>query len=264
MFLLSKEEADAVIQLGVSQIVIPQGYNVGASTPMAFSEAGVAMLSSVLKSKTAINMNISIIRAFIALRQMIMGYDELRKRIEELEVNTDVQFNEIYQALTELASKKALEDKPRNPIGFKISDQIFMIMERGKIEITQNPANGTMTVQFELTKGGTVWLTKHEIADLFNVYPITIVANIEKIFQDNELFENEVVKVSDVKGRNGKNIEYYNLDVVLSLSFRLKGAVCRMFREWIREQVKRPIIENSQANIFIQLGNNGKCNSFMN
>lgn len=121
MFLLSKEEADAVIQLGVSQFVIPQGYNVGASSPMAFSEAGVAMLSSVLKSKTAINMNISIIRAFIALRQMIIGYDELRKRIEELEVNTDVQFNEIYQALTELASKKALEDKPRNPIGFKIN-----------------------------------------------------------------------------------------------------------------------------------------------
>lgn len=137
-------------------------------------------------------------------------------------------------------------------------------MERGKIEITQNPANGTMTVQFELTKGGTVWLTKHELADLFNVYPITIAANIEKIFQDNELFENEVVKVSDVKGRNGKNIEYYNLDVVLSLSFRLKGAVCRMFREWIREQVKRPIIENSQANIFIQLGNSRGSDLFMN
>lgn len=139
-----------------------------------------------------------------------------------------------------------------------------MIMERGKIEITQNPANGTMSVQFELTQDGSVWLTRHELADLFNVYPITIAANIEKIFQDNELFENEVVKVSDVKGRNGKNIEYYNLDVILSLSFRLKGAVCRMFREWIREHVKRPIIENSQANIFIQLGNRGKCNSFMN
>lgn len=136
-------------------------------------------------------------------------------------------------------------------------------MERGKIEIIQNPANGTMTVQFELTKGG-IWLTKHELADLFNVFPITIAANVEKIFQDNELFENEVVKVSDVKGRNGKNIEYYNLDVVLSLSFRLKGAVCRMFREWVREQVKRPIIENYQANIFVQLGGIGKSNSFMN
>lgn len=122
MFLLSKEEADLVIQIGVSQFVIPQGYNVGSSTPMAFTEAGVAMLSSVLKSKIAINMNISIIRAFIALRQMIIGYEELIKRIEELEVNTDVQFSEIYQALTELASKKALEDKPRNPIGFKIND----------------------------------------------------------------------------------------------------------------------------------------------
>lgn len=136
-------------------------------------------------------------------------------------------------------------------------------MERGKIEIIQNPANGTMSVKFELTKG-TIWLTKYELADLFNVYPITISSNIDKIFKENELFETEVTLISNTIGRNGKYIEYYNLDVLIALSFRLKGAVCRMFREWIREQVKRPIIENSQANIFIQLGNNGKCNSFMN
>jgi len=79
------------------------------------------MLSSVLKSQTAIQMNISIIRAFIALRQMVAGYDELMKRIEELEINTNMQFSEIYQALTELASKKAVNDKPRSPIGYRIS-----------------------------------------------------------------------------------------------------------------------------------------------
>lgn len=136
-------------------------------------------------------------------------------------------------------------------------------MERGKIEITQNPANGTMSVKVELTKG-TIWLTKHELADLFNVYPITISSNIDKIFKENELFETEVTLISNTIGRNGKYIEYYNLDVLIALSFRLKGAVCRMFREWIREQVKRPIIEKSQANFFISLGNNGEYNSFMN
>ena len=136
-------------------------------------------------------------------------------------------------------------------------------MERGKIEITQNPDNGTMFVKFELTKG-TIWLTKHELADLFNVYPITISSNIDKIFKENELFETEVTLISNTKGRNGKYIEYYNLDVLIALSFRLKGAVCRMFREWIREQVKRPIIKESQANFFINLGNKGNCNSFMN
>lgn len=121
MFRLTKEETDVVLALGVSQNVIPPGYNVGATSPMVFCEAGIAMLSSVLKSQTAIQMNISIIRAFIALRQMVTGYDELMKRIEELEINTNMQFSEIYQALTELASKKAVDDKPRSPIGYKIS-----------------------------------------------------------------------------------------------------------------------------------------------
>lgn len=87
-----------------------------------FTEQGVAMLSSVIRSKAAIIVNISIMRAFIQMRRMLQGYEELKQRIEELEVNTDVQFNEIYQALTELASKKALEDKPRKPIGFKMND----------------------------------------------------------------------------------------------------------------------------------------------
>ena len=59
-------------------------------------------------------------RAFVLMRQMIVGYEELLKRIEELEVSTDTQFNEIYQALTELMSRKALEDKPRRPIGYNV------------------------------------------------------------------------------------------------------------------------------------------------
>ncbi len=50
-------------------------------------------------------------RAFVHMRQMILNYDELLKRIIELEENTDIQFNEIYQALTELASKKELGER---------------------------------------------------------------------------------------------------------------------------------------------------------
>lgn len=120
MFFLTKEEAEMVLAIGVSQNVIPPNYNFGATSPMAFSEAGIAMLSSVLKSQVAIKMNIAIIRAFIALRQMVIGYTELVKRIEELEISTDTQFNEIYQALTELASKRAIEEQPRRPIGYRI------------------------------------------------------------------------------------------------------------------------------------------------
>ena len=89
--------------------------------PLAFLEQGVAMLSSVLRSQTAIDVNISIMRAFVALRQMITGYQELLKRIEELEESTDAQFSEIYQALTQLLSKP--EPKPRKPIGYRTYDE---------------------------------------------------------------------------------------------------------------------------------------------
>lgn len=88
--------------------------------PDCYTEQGVAMLSSVLRSDVAIEVNIAIMRTFVAIRQMVVGYDELLKRIEELEVSTDTQFNELYQALTELMSRKEIEDKPRRPIGFNV------------------------------------------------------------------------------------------------------------------------------------------------
>ena len=88
MFVLSKEEANLLLSIGVSQNVIPSDYNFGATLPMAFTEQGVAMLSSVLRSQTAIEVNISIMRAFVLMRQMVAGYEELLKRIEELEAST--------------------------------------------------------------------------------------------------------------------------------------------------------------------------------
>lgn len=120
MFVLTKEEANALLEIGVSQNVIPPSYNFGATLPMAFTEQGVAMLSSVLRSDIAIKVNIAIMRTFVAIRQMVVGYDELLKRIEELEISTDTQFNELYQALTELMSRKEIEDKPRRPVGFNV------------------------------------------------------------------------------------------------------------------------------------------------
>jgi len=121
MFELTREESDAVINLGVSQNVIPPGYNVGVSLIMAFSEQGVAMLSSVLRSKTALQVNISIMRAFVLMRQMVIGYEELLKRIEELEESTDAQFSELYQALTQLLSTP--DPKPRKPIGYRTNNE---------------------------------------------------------------------------------------------------------------------------------------------
>ena len=97
-------------------------------------------------------------------------------------------------------------------------------MNKGEITIIQDPINGSMSVKFQLTEDGTVWVTKYELAELFNVYPCTISSNIAVIFKSGELFETEVVQTDTIKGGNGKFIEYYNLDVIIALSFRMKGA----------------------------------------
>ena len=117
MFVLTREEANLLLSIGVSHFVIPPDYNFGVAMPMAFTEQGVAMLSSVLRSKVAIEVNISIMRAFILMRQMAIGYEELSRRIEELEVSTDAQFNELYQVLTQLLSQSK-QQKERRPVGF--------------------------------------------------------------------------------------------------------------------------------------------------
>ena len=117
MFVLTQEEANLLLSIGVSHFVIPPDYNFGVAMPMAFTEQGVAMLSSVLRSKVAIEVNISIMRAFVLMRQMAIGYEELSRRIEELEVSTDAQFNELYQVLTQLLSQSK-QQKERRPVGF--------------------------------------------------------------------------------------------------------------------------------------------------
>ena len=98
--------------------------------PFAFTEQGVAMLSSVLKSEKAIEVNISIIRAFVAIRRYMLQaapsslsseLEEIKERIKALEKiseENEEKFDDIYVALTELAMKQKLAAKSRSPIGF--------------------------------------------------------------------------------------------------------------------------------------------------
>ena len=84
--------------------------------PFAFTEQGIAMLSSVLNSEKAIEVNISIIRAFVTIRQFSLSYSELKTRIEEIES----QFPDIYKALNYLVDKDTNNtDKERTKIGYK-------------------------------------------------------------------------------------------------------------------------------------------------
>ena len=117
MFELTKDEWQEVITICDN---LPQTIKFSPATPYAFTEQGVAMLSSVLRSPKAIEVNISIIRAFVSLRQYALGYAELNRKLDEFMIETNVQFSDIYQALTELASQKELENKPRKRVGYNV------------------------------------------------------------------------------------------------------------------------------------------------
>ena len=132
MFQLNEEEWATL----KSQFVISSWGGI-RKLPFAFTEMGVAMLSSVLRSSVAIQVNINIMRAFVAVRQMIAlpptdklavlqsEMAELKNYVEEIlsdqnDINeeTAMQLELINQSLAELQMKREREEKPRNPIGF--------------------------------------------------------------------------------------------------------------------------------------------------
>jgi len=114
MFQLSQEDVDIL----KSQIVISSSSWGGArSFPFAFTEQGVAMLSSVLKSERAIMVNVQIIRTFTQLREMVANSEFLRLKLEAMEKRYDGQFSVVFDALRKLFSTEV--DEPPT-IGFKI------------------------------------------------------------------------------------------------------------------------------------------------
>lgn len=78
------------------------------------------MLSSILKSKKAIEINIGIMRAFVLLRELTTGYSEIKKQLDQFMLDTNLQIADIYDILNEMALKQKQADKPRNPIGYVI------------------------------------------------------------------------------------------------------------------------------------------------
>jgi hypothetical protein len=125
MFQLTKDEWESMSSQFVmtSRVKRPK-----SSLPYAFTEQGVAMLSGLLNSDIAINMNIAVMRAFVAIRQYVLNYSELKHELDNFmhETNSrldknDLKFDALFQLFDEyIAYKKELE-KPRNPIGFKTS-----------------------------------------------------------------------------------------------------------------------------------------------
>ena len=112
MFQLSTEEFGNL----KSQLVTSSWGGLRRAAPYAFTEQGVAMLSSVLRSKRAVIVNIEIMRAFVRLRQMLASNVELARKLAALEKKYDAQFRVVFDAIRELMTPA--EPKKKKPIGF--------------------------------------------------------------------------------------------------------------------------------------------------
>lgn len=100
-----------------SQLVTSKREKMGLrKRPFAFTENGVAMLSSVLHSRRAIQVNIQIMRTFTRLREMLLNHEDLRRKIEEIERKYDQQFQVVFRAIKELLEPAKRRIRPR--IGF--------------------------------------------------------------------------------------------------------------------------------------------------
>ena len=118
MFQLTKDEWKSMRSQFVTAS-LQSKRNISA-IPFAFTEHGVTMLASILRSDKAIQMNIAIVEAFIALRSFSMNYNSLANRIKELEQKYSRQFNDVYEALKYLLEKDKIEGEQenRNKIGY--------------------------------------------------------------------------------------------------------------------------------------------------
>ena len=98
-----------------SQIVTSSWGGARRATPYAFTEQGVAMLSSVLRSPRAVQVNIAIMRAFVKLREILASHRDLARRLDQMENKYDAQFKVVFDAIRELMTPPK---KPRHRIGF--------------------------------------------------------------------------------------------------------------------------------------------------
>jgi len=122
MFQVSSKEGEAL----VSQNVIPHKKHLGGSLPYAFTEQGVAMLSSVLRSERAVQVNIAVMRAFVKLREVLSTHKDLAHKLEQLEKKIekhDEEITAIFDAIRLLMTEPEPKEK-------KIG---FIVKERGAV-----------------------------------------------------------------------------------------------------------------------------------
>jgi len=130
MFRLTREEI-----MRISQFVISSGYEVRtlkfSKSVMAFTEHGVAMLSSVLNSPRAVQVNIQIMRTFAKLREIISQHKDLGRRLDELEKKYDAQFKVVFDAIRQLMAPPE-QKSPKRRIGFLVEEPRVLYLTRTK------------------------------------------------------------------------------------------------------------------------------------
>ncbi|MCX6151191.1 MAG: ORF6N domain-containing protein [Ignavibacteriales bacterium] len=122
MFQLSKEEFS-----NLRSHFVTSSYGGRRYLPYVFTEQGVSMLSSVLRSPRAVHVNIHIMRAFVKLREIISTHKELAKKLEEMEKKYDAQFKIVFDAIRELMIPP---EPTRKEIGFRIKEKRIKYLSR--------------------------------------------------------------------------------------------------------------------------------------
>jgi len=115
MFQMSDEEFK-----NLKSQIVTSSWGGRRTAPYAFTEQGVAMLSSVLRSKRAVQVNIEIIRTFVKLRRMLASHEELSRKLRALEKKYDSQFKLVFDAIREIMNPKSPPKKRQ--IGFHVRD----------------------------------------------------------------------------------------------------------------------------------------------
>lgn len=121
-------------------------------------------------------------------------------------------------------------------------------MKRGTLIIESN------RIAVVLSSDGTVWMTVEEIASIFHITGASLERHIAKLFSECELDKRKVRTEQSIV-RNGRRyvIEYYNLDMIIALSYRIDMPSSKAFRRWITEQVIRAVKTKSTIPIVLQI-----------
>lgn len=118
MFKLTRDEAEAVLRSRSQSVTLKRGQNI-KYLPHAFTEQGIAMLSSVLRSARAVEVNIAIMRTFVQLRRLMDSNRALARKIEAMEKRYDEQFAVVFDAIKKLiAEDHSRKTPPKRRIGF--------------------------------------------------------------------------------------------------------------------------------------------------